>query len=75
MNIHHIYWEQLRNHPDGVFAGLFELNAVVIAENHAEARKMLDLNEKDIVDVDIRVKLLGICTDGTDKPRIVCQED
>ena len=73
MNIYHIYWEQIRDHPDGVLDGIYELDAVVIAENEKEALAKLTFVETH--DMNIRAKLLGICTDGTDKPRLVVFSD
>lgn len=73
MNIYHINWEQLRLHPDGVLDGIYELDAVVIAENEKDALAQITIVETH--DMNIRVKLLGICTDGTDKPRLVVFSD
>jgi hypothetical protein len=73
MNIYHIYWEQIRYHPDGVLAGIYEVDAVVIAEYEKEALAQITFVETH--DMNIRAKLLGICTDGTDKPRLVVFSD
>jgi hypothetical protein len=73
MNIYHIYWEQFRLHTDGVLDGIYELDAVVIAENEKDALAQITFVETH--DDNIRVKLLGICTDGTDKPRLVVFSD
>jgi hypothetical protein len=63
MNIYHIGWTQ---------SDSFGLNAVVIAASEAEALKELDLD--DSYNIDIRVNLMGVCTDGTDVAHIVCTE-
>lgn len=73
MNIYHIYWEQIRDHPDGVLDGIYELDAVIIAETQAEALAQITFVETH--DINFRAKLLGICTDGTDKPRLVVFSD
>ena len=63
----------MRNHPDGFLADIFELDAVVIAENEKEALAQITFVETH--DINVRAKLLGICTDGTDKPRLVVFSD
>jgi hypothetical protein len=63
MNIYHIGWTQSES---------FGLNAVVIAASEDEALKELDLNAS--YNSEIRVNLMGVCTDGTKAAQIVCQE-
>jgi hypothetical protein len=63
MNIYHIGWTQNES---------FGLNAVVIAANEAEALKELDLD--DSYNSEIRISLMGVCTDGTKTAQTVCKE-
>jgi malic enzyme len=63
MNIYHIGWV----HDDQ-----FGLGAVVIAGTEEEALKALDLD--DSYNSEIRISLMGVCTDGTKTAQIVCQE-
>lgn len=46
MNIYHINWEQLRLHPDGVLDGIYELDAVVIAESEKDALAQITMAAK-----------------------------
>ena len=63
MNIYHVGWTQSES---------FRLNAVVIAPSEAEALKELDLD--DSYNSEIRVSLMGVCTDGTKTAQTVCRE-
>jgi hypothetical protein len=63
MNIYHIDWTQ---------SDSCGLNAVVIAASEAEALKQIDLDAS--YNSDIRVNLIGACTDGTNVSKIVCLE-
>lgn len=62
MNIYKIEWVQ---------GGSFGLSGVVIADTEEDAIKELDLDEDD---KEIEIFLIGICTDGTIEPLVVCQE-
>ena len=63
MNIYHIGWTQSEQ---------YGMNAVVIAASEAEALKEIDLAAS--YNGEIRVNLIGVCTDGTNTAQIVCQE-
>ena len=63
MNIYHIGWTQSES---------FGLNAVVIAASEEEAFKELGLDAS--FDSEIRINLMGVCTDGAKSAQIVCKE-
>jgi hypothetical protein len=67
MNIYKILWNQV---------GSLISTAVVIANTKEEAYNILDLeHEGNIHPLEIDVFLIGVCTDGTKEPLIVCQEE
>lgn len=49
----------------------FALSAVIIASSPEEATKQLALTEED---TNVEAVEIGLCTDGTTKPRIVAEE-
>ena len=63
MNIYYFDWTQ-----DGGFG----LSAVVVATTESEALSTLDLDDPD--NSDIRVVLMGVCTDGSTIAHTVCHE-
>lgn len=63
MNVYHVGWVQ---------SDQFGLSAVVIANSEDEAINALDLD--DSYNSDIKISLVGTCTDGTDTVQIICQE-
>mgnify|MGYP001568242845 CR=1 FL=1 len=62
-NIYYIGWVQ---------GGGFGLSAVIIATDEKEALGKLDLDRS--YNSEISISLMGICTDGTKKARVVCRE-
>lgn len=64
MNIYAVSWTQF---------GSFGLNAVVIAASEDEALDELRILNEDY-NTEIRARLIGICTDGTAIPVVVCEE-
>ena len=52
--------------------GSFGLNAVVIANGEPEALTECRLTERE---KNVRVRLIGKCTDGSKSAQVVCQED
>lgn len=63
MNIYWLGWVQ---------EDAYSLSAVVIAETERGALEELALNLS--YNGDVRVKLIGVCTDGTTKTETVCRE-